>query len=881
MTWRATPDEGQALVDTTGRLEGLDILMAVESVEDAAQAAAVARALAARGAAVSFELPLEAGTDDLAGLAPLATRVLLRVPEGAAVDDALVFAIRTRATAVRAAAPGAAIGLFGPAPLLRALAASGIGPYVSFEWWLSEDAGSSLEDLLAATARAAGRRLLVPLRDADASRARTVAALADALPAGLTSLDAVTVCAGDGGCATPVFLHPGTLEAVAVVEGGSSLTVRPGATRALARSLGGGSEGALPLTSRGGHTEIDARGLRGPIVLRLAGWAGGEAGFTAGVEVTAARTLTVDEILAAHQAAVARQAARVRTLIATGTSVLTFQVTGLPAPMTVTAAAVLYRQGSLAEIEHRDLRLSGVPVAVSEDGVPRLPLVQPERVAFPPLSITLGDAYGYRLEGEEEKAGRACYVVGFQPRDPRLPSLRGRAWIAKEGFALVRLEAAQTGLRGAIVSSAQTDAFRPLDVEGVEAWLLAESDVQQVYEGPGHRTPIHRVMAFDRIEANPPDFEARLAAARASRAVIMRETPDGFRYLRRAAEGEVAAAEGGRVVGGRASRVWSVAAGTLFDPNVDGPLPFAGISYLDFDVLGTGAQMTALLAGPFVQLALSAPSVGGPGLQVQAAAFASLARYNDRSFRGGVERYEENLWQRPLRASVAALRRLGTAHPAARRLRAGCGVARGQRHHRRGLSGPHEPLRARPAPRARMGARRVVGDGVGQRGPPAELARVGTAGRLHAGRRLLPEGGPHAGANVRAGSRTVTRLEASALAGRHLDRFSRFSFDAFDNRLRGYPSAGIRFDRGVVLRSAATWAAARGWRLDGFVDAAAVHDPTAGSRSQGHLGTGAAVEMALPGRILLNVDWGFGFEAHGRDGHRGTHVVRVTAYKVL
>jgi hypothetical protein len=39
--------------------------------------------------------------------------------------------------------------------------------------------------------------------------------------------------------------------------------------------------------------------------------------------------------------------------------------------------------------------------------------------------------------------------------------------------------------------------------------------------------------------------------------------------------------------------------------------------------------------------------------------------------------------------------------------------------------------------------------------------------------------------------------------------------------------------------------------------------------------------MALPGRILLNVDWGFGFEARGRDGHRGTHVVRVTAYKVL
>jgi len=893
VAWRATTDEARALADTTGRLEGLDIVVAIASTEDAAGAVAVARSLAARGARTGFELPLRSGTDDLAGLAPLATRVLLRLPDGAMPDDALVFAIRTRATAVRAAAPRAAIGLSGPTPLLRALAARGIGPYVSFvvapslaeesgglEWWLSLDPASSLTDLLAATARTPGHRLLLPLREESVDPARRVAALADALPAGLTSLDAVKVCAADGVCATSVFLHPGTLEAVAVVEGGRLLTVRPGATRALAQSIDRGAAEPLPLTSRGGRTEIDARGLRGPIVLRLAGWAGGEAGFTAGVEVTAARTLTVDEILAAHQAAAARQAAHVRTLIATGTSVLTFQVTGLPAPMTVTAAAVLYRQGSLAEIEHRDLRLSGVPVAVSEDGVPRLPLVQPERVAFPPLSITLGDAYGYRLEGEEEKAGRPCYVVGFQPRDPRLPSLRGRAWIAKEGFALVRLEAAQTGLRGAIVSSAQTDAFRPVDVEGVEAWLLAESDVQQVYEGPGHRTPIHRVVAFDRIEANPPDFEARLAAAHASRAVIMRETPDGFRYLRRVAEGE-AAAEGGRVVGGRASRVWSVAAGTLFDPNVDGPLPFAGLSYLDFDVLGTGAQMTALLAGPFVQLALSAPSVGGPGLQIQASAFASLARYNDRSFRRGVELYGENLWQRPLRASVAALRRLG----ARTRLRAAYELDAVWLEPNDTTAADFHVPTSPFAHGLRLGLEWERGawsatawGSAARRQSWAEWGRPGD---------YAPEDAAYQKAGLTLsrtfvlGPRTVTRLETSALGGRHLDRFSRFSFDAFDNRLRGYPSAGIRFDRGIVLRSAATWEAARGWRLDGFVDAAAVHDPNAGSRSQGHLGTGAAVEMALPGRILLNVDWGFGFEARGRDGHRGTHVVRVTAYKVL
>ena len=291
VTWRATPDEARALAGTTGGLESLDVLVAVESAGDAGPVAAAARALAARGAAVSFDLPLESGPDIVDGLAPLATRVVLRLPGGAAPDDALVFAIRTRATAVRAAAPRAAIGLSGPAPLLRALAAGGIGPYVSFvvapslpddggglEWWLSRDPAASLTELLAVTARAAGHRLLLPLREADFEQARRVAALAAALPAGLTSLDAVTVCAAGPSCTTPVFLHPGTLEAVAVVEGGTSLTVRPGATRALARALDRGTEQPLPLVARAGRTEIDARAFRGPIVLRLAGWRAGKRG---------------------------------------------------------------------------------------------------------------------------------------------------------------------------------------------------------------------------------------------------------------------------------------------------------------------------------------------------------------------------------------------------------------------------------------------------------------------------------------------------------------------------------------------------------------------------------------------------------------------------
>ena len=64
------------------------------------------------------------------------------------------------------------------------------------------------------------------------------------------------------------------------------------------------------------------------------------------------------------------------------------------------------------------------------------------------------------------------------------------------------------------------------------------------------------------------------------------------------------------------------------------------------------------------------------------------------------------------------------------------------------------------------------------------------------------------------------------MGGRDLDRFSRFSFGTFDNRLRGYPSALIRYDRGGVLRTAVAWT--RGASCSGstaLLDTAAVRDP--------------------------------------------------------
>jgi hypothetical protein len=127
----------------------------------------------------------------------------------------------------------------------------------------------------------------------------------------------------------------------------------------------------------------------------------------------------------------------------------------------------------------------------------------------------------------------------------------------------------------------------------------------------------------------------------------------------------------------------------------------------------------------------------------------------------------------------------------------------------------------------------------------------------------------------------LARVEGSWVDGHDLDRFSRYTFDSFENRLRGYPSASLRFDRGGILRSIATWMLPGRLRGDAFLDYAAVRDPGFGAGVKGYPGLGAALEVPLPKRILLAAEYGYGIKARNTDGSEGTHVVKITGFKIF
>jgi hypothetical protein len=888
------PARAEAMLATDVPVVGLDIIISSDKPAPAALSEGLARA----GARV-WIVALPGMTD---ALAPLAG-VFLSIPDLPASDpERTVFAIRRAATELRAVRPDLRVGLVLTPALATDVVARAVAPYLDAVWLrpeLASEAGviasryaglarwieRGATDVLAAGAGLADETAVVDARDRAPALAAALAALRPLMPPGLSPLPEVRVTCS--GCLADVWLHPETLDAIAVVHGaapGNAVTIAPDALRVARADLQSGTVGPMPVTRTTDGARVEVNGAHDPLVLRIAGWRGtDEDVYTTRVRVSAERTLTVDEIIARHQAQRARQARIVENTIASGTTVLTFDVPGFAGPVEISARTRIFTREALTEVAQDDVRVNGVDMDIGARA-PRLPIIEPERVATPPLMIALSSAYRYQLVGRAREGGRDCYVVEFRPRDPDVPSFTGRAWIDAVAFALVRLEAAQTALAGPIVSSEQHDVFAPVPAGSSQVWLPMRSSSFQIYQAAALRTPIHREILTPHLEVNVPDFDARLSAAHASDAVMLRETPQGYRYLVPApAETKAAQPRATRVLApDAASRVWTLVFGTLFDPNIDVPLPFAGLSYLDLSAFGGGGQLSAFYGGSFGQAAVTVPAFLRRRWQLTSRAFGIAASYNDRSFRDGIEQYDENIVQRPFRADATVIAPLSS--------RAQLRLGYEFEYTAFDRNDDTAPGFLVPADAVVHGLR--VGLDL-QRGPWSLLAWWNPARR--AGWR--PWGRP--GLDYEPGSAdfqrygltaarswviapgAVARLEGSWLDGHDLDRFSRYTFDSFESRLHGYPSASLRFDRGAVVRSVATWTTPGRLRLDGFADLAAVRDPGFGSGVKSYPGFGFGLEIPLARRMLVSVEYGYGVKARTTDGSEGTHVVKLTGFKIF
>ena len=150
----------------------------------------------------------------------------------------------------------------------------------------------------------------------------------------------------------------------------------------------------------------------------------------AAVEVGATRGLTADEIIARERAWDAGQREKTKTYTAAMDTSLRFRVAQLSGSLDLTIRGpYFYQQGKPSDWAWEEFFLNGVKWKGRT--IPKLPILQPDKVTTLPLDIRLTEEYQYELAGETTIDDRPAYRVDFRPKSTvgDKPIYRGTAWI--------------------------------------------------------------------------------------------------------------------------------------------------------------------------------------------------------------------------------------------------------------------------------------------------------------------------------------------------------------------------------------------------------------------------------------------------------------------
>jgi hypothetical protein len=373
------------------------------------------------------------------------------------------------------------------------------------------------------------------------------------------------------------------------------------------------------------------------------------------VEVGAERGLTAEEIVARERAWDAGQREKVQTFIAQMDASLRFRIAEVNETFDLTIRGPFYfRRGEASDWVWKDFYLNGVKWKGKT--LPKIPILQPEKVTTLPLDIRLSEDYRYELVGTSDLSGRRAHQISFTPRGTvgDKPAYRGTVWIDAETFALLRRDSVQLNLKGETLSNVQTEIYRPVPGRPDVA-LPLEIRGQQVFSTAGRTTAIERNVKMTSVEVDPPDFASRRTEVYASELQMIRDTEKGMRYLV-----PDPAAPGARVVEEKISKKSTFGlAGAFYDDALDYPIPLLGIQHFNFDLWGRGKQLSVFFGGALLTANYTDPSLGGGRFDLGADLFAVAFPFSDAAYRGGEEVADEKIKHLPAVFQVNVGRPIG------------------------------------------------------------------------------------------------------------------------------------------------------------------------------------------------------------------------------
>ncbi len=368
-------------------------------------------------------------------------------------------------------------------------------------------------------------------------------------------------------------------------------------------------------------------------------------GFDEEIDVGGGREMPVEEIIRRLQAFEDDQDRRLRHYQATRSFALRFQAQQGSIELSYDGD-FFFRDGAYDWV-WSNFYIAGVKWRSRK--MPKIPLIQPEKVASLPIEIKFSKYYTFRLRGTAVVDGRDCWVVDFKPVEaaPGRSLFQGTVWVDREVYTHVRTRAVQVGLKGDVLSNEETYYFSPVDENGnpvpwsKEAFVLpTRISGQQVFSILNTTIPVEVDARLTAIRINGDEFDADREAALASDATIVRDTEDGLRYLPKDKEGQRVVEEDFD-----SSRLFLVA-GVFWDASVDYPLPLAGVNYFDLDLKDTGAQVNVFFAGAFLSANIADPDFLGSRWNAGANFNGVFFKGKDELYRDGAVVPDEEIKQR-------------------------------------------------------------------------------------------------------------------------------------------------------------------------------------------------------------------------------------------
>jgi hypothetical protein len=569
-------------------------------------------------------------------------------------------------------------------------------------------------------------------------------------------------------------------------------------------------------------------------------------------EVTADRRLTVDEVIARHQARQRMQDALVKNYIAGARLAQHFRPNAADPGYDVATENRYFVAGGEVEWEELSFSVNGSRWGADR---PPFPLLQPEKVLSLPLQLRFDDGYRYRLDGHDRIAGYDCYVVRFEPVRNDAALYRGTVWIDDTSFARIRVQAVQGGLSAPVVSNEEIQQYSPpVMVDGQPVFLLHGMTAQQIMMIAGRNILVEKSVAFEDVRVNVAEFAGERAEARSSDRIMFRETDRGLRYYTK--QGDA------RVISDRPTQsVKAMAMGVTIDPSYAFPLPIFGINYLDFNFGGPNSQLAVLFAGVLAAGNIQRPKLGSTPFDASVDFFGIAVPSSDRVYSASGERTAERVMTWPLSTGL----NLGWQYTPFQKVTA--------QYQFRFDGYVRDPTTSA----AFQVPSSTVTNGIGA---AWEYRRGGYSLVLNGAkfRRATWQAWGLSGAAESSESVSLRdyikysgslsrdfyfnafhkiHLNTAWFGGQDLDRFAKYQFGMFDDtRLHGVPGSGVRFDQLSMVRGSYSLNILDQYRLDLFAEHAWGRETGIDVDWQKILGLGVAVNFRAPKSTIFRADFG-------------------------